>query len=737
MERISIQLLSPHLWRWILLAIPALCLAFWAYYRILAPMSRPVRGALWVLRGLAFLLVLFALWQPVATVVIPDRGRPNLAVLVDRSASMALPGAVGSAASRAAEGDAVRQRIREQLENRFRFRWYGFNDALETSDADSIAPPSGGTSIGQALEGVLVRAASEPLNGIVLVSDGVNTEGRDPVGIARGSPVPIFTVAVGPNAPLADVEIRRVETNERAFAGEPLPMKVVLASDGLAGRTVHLEVRERGVVRHTEDVVVPTEPGLVQEVDFSLWPSAPGMTLYEVAASVDGDSVPENNVRQVAVEVLARKTRILVVSDALDWDFGFLRRTFDADTALVYSYLVRARPGAFRGYGKERLDGLPRTAAELRDFAAVVLLATGNQGYPATFLDLLGGFAREGGGLFVLGAPRAPREWDAAAAFEPVLPGRLVPDPAPRTRELPVEITAQGAAHPMTTLSESPGETARLLAALPPLWRPRSAMQVSAGAKTLLRYRSQGRELPALAVGFADRGKVAWLDGRGLWRWRLTAAGSGLPERTYSDFLLGVVRWIAEPAIRERFQVQPGKRVYQSGETVTFAATLWDDAYAPVPGARVTLDIRSASDSTAAAPSSPTVDLQAGTETGQYEGRGSELAPGEYLYAARAVDPQSGNELGTAAGRFWVEAMGPEYARSWSDRESLQEIAERSGGTFAEASALPDLIKRIPEAIRRLGRVHEIEVWNHWALFLLFVLVLSTEWFLRRRRGLA
>ena len=31
-------------------------------------------------------------------------------------------------------------------------------------------------------------------------------------------------------------------------------------------------------------------------------------------------------------------------------------------------------------------------------------------------------------------------------------------------------------------------------------------------------------------------------------------------------------RWLAEPAIRDRFQVTPGKLVYQNGEPVTFTA---------------------------------------------------------------------------------------------------------------------------------------------------------------------
>jgi hypothetical protein len=81
--------------------------------------------------------------------------------------------------------------------------------------------------------------------------------------------------------------------------------------------------------------------------------------------------------------------------------------------------------------------------------------------------------------------------------------------------------------------------------------------------------------------------------------------------------------------------------------------------------------------------------------------------------------------------------MGPELARTRSDREGLAQMARRSGGDHADASELGPLFEKIPRSVHRVGRLHEWEVWNHWALFAAFLAVLSVEWFLRRRRGLA
>jgi hypothetical protein len=67
----------------------------------------------------------------------------------------------------------------------------------------------------------------------------------------------------------------------------------------------------------------------------------------------------------------------------------------------------------------------------------------------------------------------------------------------------------------------------------------------------------------------------------------------------------------------------------------------------------------------------------------------------------------------------------------------LEQIARASGGEATDGAGLAAVLRRLPDVVQRIGRVREIELWNHLALFVSFILVLSIEWFLRRRRGLA
>ncbi len=733
MNDLSLQFLAPDVWKWALVLIPAVCLAFWAYYRLLAPLSAPARGALWILRALAFFLVIFALWQPTVSYREPDRGKPRLAVLVDHSGSMSLPATDPSVhTSRAAEAAETRDQITERLGRDYDLEWYGFGTRLESGEGDSTLVAAGPTSIGSALEEVLVRSSSRPVHGVVLVSDGVNTDGRDPVRVAKGSPIPFFTLPVGPETLPPDLEIRKVRTNNRAFAGEPLPLEVTLSSNGMDGQTGKLVVSENGEIIEEREFQILGDKGLEQSVKFEFRPKEPGWSRYEVRALIENDVIAENDLRQVAVEVMERKTRVLCVGDAVDWDYGFLRRVFEADTTLGYDYLVRTAGGNYKASGNKPPKDLPTKSSELEDYAAVVLVSSGGARLPQTFLESLSGFVSRGGGLLVVGGPGSSGEWSSVDSFQRILPGRVVERAGGSHPLASVELTAQGMRHPVTALRDNPSQTAALFASLPPIWKARHALNPKGNAKSLLRYRGDAAGPTAFVVGFGGRGKVGWFHGRGLWRWQLTAAGADLPPYLFTDFVVGTVRWLAEPAIRERFQVEPGRRVYPNGERVSFTANLWNTGLQPVEGAEIQIGIQSAD--TTAAPVE--IEMAAASEPGSYEGRGPGLPPGEYAYSAVAVDEQ-GTELGRSDGTFWVEPMGPEYARIVADHETMRQIAGESAGQSFQAASLTSLAESIPESIRRLGRIREIELWNHWVLFALFVLVLCTEWFLRRRRGLA
>ncbi|MFQ5677156.1 MAG: hypothetical protein ACE5G1_14785, partial [bacterium] len=96
-----------------------------------------------------------------------------------------------------------------------------------------------------------------------------------------------------------------------------------------------------------------------------------------------------------------------------------------------------------------------------------------------------------------------------------------------------------------------------------------------------------------------------------------------------------------------------------------------------------------------------------------------------------------GSFLGKTEAAFFVEESTTEFANAHLQSPLLKRIAEISGGKYYyqdEAERLPDEISVMQSSFSKLM---EYDLWDMPILFLLVVLILSIEWYVRRSRGLS
>jgi len=748
---------------WWLAFVAALGVAAYAYFRLAAPLGTGWRVILRVARGVALLLLLFLLLQPMLTTSAEESGRPRLSVLIDRSSSMGLPGAAGAA--RSAEAAQVLAELEAGLADRFELEWLGFAQSVEPRAVDRGAypwEPLGVTAMGDALEETLLRHGDHPVGGLVLVTDGVQTRGKDPEQVARNLPVPVFSVVVGDTLPPPDLMVRQVRAQPVGYAGEPLAFRVVLAEQGLEGQSATVTIRERSSVEggtHAagaelarRTITLPVESGREVEIALEALPPRVGLTLFEIEARLDGEeSVVRNNTRYIAVDVREKKTRVLYIECSPDWDFAFLKRTCDADTSLAYTYLVRPAPGRWVVYGSRADARLPVRDADLAAYAAVVVGHAAPEDLPDETARLLHRFARGGGGVLFVGASGSGDLEAWREIWEDQLPIQLRAEPRRGFAESAVRVGLAGLAHEITVVDESPVATEEAWAALPPVLIPAGAYATVPGAVTLLTAQttSPAREVPLMAIAPVGAGRVGVITARGLWRWDFSMSATGRDLPLAREFWRRTMRWISEPSQTDRFLVRPLRHVFQDSEAVAFTARLADEAHEPVAGARVRIEIeqvgRLAAPEVAAgrpeeAPAGQTLGAELYPEgpAGQYAATLASLPPGGYRFTATATRP--GEPAATAArttGSFWVEPMGPEFFTLGASRRLPGLLAAASGGVVVDARRVPELVAAVPERYKPVRIVRQAELWNHWAVFLALGTLLCAEWIVRRRQGLA
>ena len=112
--------------------------------------------------------------------------------------------------------------------------------------------------------------------------------------------------------------------------------------------------------------------------------------------------------------------------------------------------------------------------------------------------------------------------------------------------------------------------------------------------------------------------------------------------------------------------------------------------------------------------------------------------PGDYWARVRAS--RNGQALaGIAVTRFHVNARDPELDNPVADFSMLREISHASGGEFLTAEQLVekmDVWGRDGLPGLSLARQQQQSLWDNWFVLLLLVLLMTTEWALRKKRGL-
>jgi hypothetical protein len=750
MSQIDVSfLIVPGLFWWVALAL-ALLVGMWGYYRLAAPLGKPTRTILRGARILAFLILLLALLEPLLTTRSEGTGRPRLAFLVDRSSSMQLPGSQGR--TRHDEAADVLTALESGLGNSFDLDVLGFASRVEARfDEGPAYPwvPLGVTAVGDALEEILVRQGQAPVGGVVLITDGVHTSGKDPALVARNLPVPVFAVVLGDTNPPLDLLIRQVRTQPVGYVGEPVAVRALLEARGLEGQAAHLEVRERilqgGELRTTGQVladhslVLPQESGQETEVRLEISPTRIGLSVFEIVATTEAaEPVLVNNTRLFAIEVREKKTRLLYIECEPDWDFAFLKRTLDADTSLAYTYLVRQRDGEMIGYGSGAPDRVPQTAEELSPYAAVILGGALPELLPAGTVEALRQFVVQGGGLLFLGAGQGGDLERWRRALGDVMPLSVRTEPAWGYTATTTGVTLRGLSHEMTATDASPTQTERSWNKLPPVLIPEGTYRTAPGAAVLLEAKTAHpqRDVPLLALASAGGGRLAVLAGRGFWRWDFVMQSVSDDPPFVREFWRRMMRWLSEPLVRERFQVNPARHVFQDSEPLAFEARVYDESFRAIPSARVVMTVSRVAD--AAIPPQPIeLILYPDSPPGRYVGTAAAMPPGMYRFRAEATARMRAGEVWTTEGHFWVEPMGPEFFELASSEALPRLLATSSGGLTVRPQELEQLVAAAPERYKRVQVVRQAEMWNHWAPFGVLILLLSIEWVVRRRKGLA
>jgi hypothetical protein len=625
-----------------------------------------------------------------------------------------------------------------------------------------LNPKNDASRLGSAVREVLTNFRGSSLAAIVMLTDGVTTEGEDLVKVSKHasqSGVPLFFVGIGDAHQTPDVIVNDAQVADWVYVNDFANFTVQLSAQGFTDLEVPVQLFEKGKEsgRPLDEKRVKFDKE-TKTVTLRHRPIDPGDKVYVVKVPPQGDEPADNN--RLERHVLVREAKIhkvLYVEQYPRWEYRYIKSLLERETPLARGnkaidlhVLLLEADLDYATQDRSALVDFP-TRAELNKYDVVILGDVDPKSSPRMneHLKEIADFVRErGGGLLMIAGERyAPRVYKETP-LKDILPIDLAGAPAEeepdrdRTQGYRPELTSLGRMHPIFRFDTNETKSEEIWGQLREMYWYAEGYQPKRVAEVLavMPQREGGpKEQQALAVQqFVGAGRSMFFGFNETWRWRFREK-----EEYFNKFWVQTVRYLAVGRLG-RVEVKVDRQVpYRRVEQIQVTVRFPDDA--PPPPAETEVKVLVERRPPRTGPQTETVK-QAPVEVqtvkldkvpgsrAAYTALVARTPEGEYTFTL--ASPSVPGPKPTAETRVLPPPGEMDQLRM--NQDDMQKAAQESHGKFytlADADKLPD---ELPSGIRVTLNAPgpPALLWNHTLVFLFALGLLSLEWVLRKRKHL-
>ncbi len=733
--------------------------------------------------------------------LLPNRtGLPYLVLIVDNTQSMQTRDRYGDSRSQAAWEARLKQlklegasrinlakalllenegELLDQLARRYKLKVYFASETARTLTGElpelkqklrDLGAEGDTSRLGAAIQTVLADLRGSPPAAIVLLSDGINTDGpplaETAIAAWNEHQVPLFAVALGSEEPVKNLELSDLLVEDAVFVGDILNFELQATGAGLQGREVEIRLREAdrpGILAQTKVTLGPD--GQPQAVRLSFRPRredwerrlVPGEKSVNYQFVIETDVLPEeeddedNRLPPRTVRVSDERISVLLVQAYPNWEYRYLKTLLEREPSIQLTTVLQEADQEYTEIDRTAQRVFPVRREELFKYDVLLFGDVNPSFLSANVMQNIVDFVAERGGgvVFMAGArfmPESYRGTPLADLFPFDAAAVGLPDPGPLTEGFVVQPTAQGLAAPQMQLGDSLGETATLWSRLAPLYWLANLNRLKPAARVLAehptRRTAEGRLAPVILEQFVGAGTVVFHATDETQRWRIR-----LGDVLFGRYWVQTIRYLSRSKLlgQQPAELTTFHRKYRSGENVDLQVRFRDDRQAPADDGGVVVVVEREGDK------SRRVSLsRSANRRGVFTGVFPSAAVGRYH--AWVVSPNLPAPAPSVD--FEVEPPPGELARLQVDLNELRQAAEgpyleaqkRTGDKnlsqrgygrlyrFSQASSLAADLPQGREVV--LEPLQPFELWNWFPVPLLLLLVLVAEWILRKSKGL-
>ncbi len=674
-------------------------------YRQPSGLEKKLGSLLFATRAIAVAVIAFLLIAPLTRNITYDQQKPLVLVAQDNSQSVKLFGHNDEASPRLSPANREVSflwlrgiaKLKQQLGDKYDVREFNFGRDLKDSLSNRFDARQ--TNISSAIKQLNQRFTNQNIGALVLATDGLYNQGADPTYEAKNLKASIYAIALGDTVARRDLLIGNINFNKTAFLGNDFMIEVLAEAYQAKGETMRLSVAEDGKTVSSQRIIVNSD-NFKKVVPIKLNADKKGIRKYTISIAPVGNELSLlNNSETIYVEVLDARQKILLLFDGPHPDISVIKQAIESNK----NYEVKT----------SLLSDLPKL--KLADYSLLILYQStaGSAGVLPSFIS-----KSKVPVWYMLGAQSDLMQFDNEQRSLQVNSSRG------QMQEVFPEAVA---GFSLFTLSDS---TQKKIADFPPLLAPFGSYRYAGPGQILLKQKIGEVSTPYPLLSFNEENgrRTATFTGEGLWRWSLAEFQNYGNHHALEELLGQGIQYLTANTNRQRFRVYPAKNVFDEGDNVILNAELYNDALELVNTPEVKLDLKSDSGKSFSF---------LFTRTGQaYQLDAGALPSGDYIYSAST---RTGNQNFKANGRLTIKPLNLETRQTAADHQLLRALAKQSGGQFL----LPSQVDQLAELIRKNDNIktlvyedkHYSDLIDLKWIFVFIVLLLSLEWFMRKREG--
>ena len=693
MKDLPIHFEQP-IWLVIPIILVSLALSAFLYYRKQRIFPDWLSILLFSLRFLVFFFLGVLLLNPFFFHQEKLSQKPVLVVAIDESESMMNH---MDSLSLSVNIQNIQEEIQNELSEFYEIDFLSFDHAVKESPTHQFKGKR--SDLGQLLNYVEDKYYMLPVGGVIMLTDGIYNQGISPLHEAEKSTTSIYPIAIGDTNQYSDAAIKNIFHNKVVRQNASFSVEVVVQANALQNEKIQLQLLKNGKVLQEKEILIDTENQSVV-ANFELNAFGNGLESYEVKIlNLSKERNLKNNRSVFYVQVIESGNRILILGDHHHPDLGAiasaLRKVegFEVDVKTLQDFPIKPD-----GYELVIFHGLPSLDERSKELFE-------NDEWKRKAIWYI---------------------WSSSTSFEEL-----------DQQDFSLDINSPISGYEYTEIAPNvdfnnfnlPLNWAHIYNDYPPLYMPFTQLSSNRKIDVLFNQSIRGYESgePLLCFWNAANLKRSYLAGEGLWKWRLYSHQNKGNHEDFNLLMQRISKYLLTGTYSDRFNIQY-QSSYSETDLIKWNALVYNEAYETNTDAEVSVFIYDESGSE--------YPYQFSIEENGYSAHLGYLKAGKYSFKAEAklIDTAFSEE-----GNFVIEAWNMEQAKNVTDITLLRQMASISGGQVFfsnQGKELVEVLKNKPESARRYSFVEKIvNLIDFPYIGLLILLLLSSEWVLRKRYG--